>query len=117
LDPAAAGNQIEAAAAAAAATDTVRRVRGIARKAHRHLDPAHFSQDPSCNVAVVRTTTMRPTVGGNEMFMSRESKTLANTLNVYRSMLVREKLRAAAHPSSCVWFFLGRYFLPAPFSL
>jgi hypothetical protein len=92
-----------AATAASSSTGDVVRVRGIARKAHKYLERKLFMQDPTCNIAVVRTTTMRPTVGGHEMFMSRESKTLNNTLNVYRNMLVRcaTLVLFAAHPPPC----------------
>jgi hypothetical protein len=68
--------------------DNVTRIRGIPRKAHRHLEQCHFSQDPAVNRCVIRTTAMRPTGDGNEMIMTRESKTLSNTINAYRKMIV-----------------------------
>lgn len=66
----------------------VTRARGIARSAHAQMGLHLFSQDPLSNVASIRTTTMGPTGGGHEVYISRQSRTLQNTLNVYRNFVV-----------------------------
>jgi hypothetical protein len=79
-------------------SDDVTRARGVPRKEHRHLPDEIFTQDPAVNTAVIRSTTMRPSGAGYEMFMARESKTLSNTLNVYRTMLVSCVFLPSFHP-------------------
>jgi hypothetical protein len=64
------------------------RVRSIPAKSRGLLRQSHFGQDPESSGASVRTVTMRPTMG-MEIHMCRESKTLSNTVNGYRHMLVR----------------------------
>ena len=64
------------------------RVRSIQRKHHDKLKVEHFGQDPLTNSTSVRSVTMRPSVGGMQILMSRESKTLSNTVNAYRHMTV-----------------------------
>ncbi len=75
-------------AAAADPAETLVRVRSIPGKSHGLLLPAHFTQEPSSNFCAVRSHGMRPSEG-MEIFMSLESKTITNSLNVYRSMTVR----------------------------
>jgi hypothetical protein len=65
------------------------RVRGIPRKAQSHLATDRFTQDPAINFGAVRTTAMRPTGAGLQMVMTRESKSLSNSINAYRCMTVR----------------------------
>jgi hypothetical protein len=70
------------------AVKDVVRVRSIHRKSHGLLQPIHFEQNPLTNVTSVRNATMRPSLGAMTMLMSNESKTLSNTVNSYRHMLV-----------------------------
>lgn len=85
------------------------RVRSIQRKHHDKLKVEHFGQDPLTNSTSVRSVTMRPSVGGMQILMSRESKTLSNTVNAYRHMTVSgekgaEKLEPRGYRLYCYFF-------------
>jgi hypothetical protein len=87
------------------AAKEVVRVRSIQAKCHSYLESKHFTQDVRSNSASVRSVTMRPTVGSMEVLLSRESKTLSNTVNAYRHMLV-SRARAFFFPRSDGLLFL-----------
>ena len=64
------------------------RLRSIPSKSHALLQPVHFEQHPILNICSLRTITMRPSGPSHEIWMSRESRTLSNSLNTYRYMTV-----------------------------
>ena len=79
-----------------AARPTIR-MRSIPRKLHHKLSLDHFSQDPLCNRAAMRTTLMRPTPGF-EMVMMRQSRWLSHAINGKRHMVVRPKVTFSVPP-------------------
>jgi hypothetical protein len=68
--------------------DTVARMRSIPRKHQSALSLRHFGQDPHENVAVVRSTEMRPTQG-LDIVMLKQGRSLSHALNFKRKMIVR----------------------------
>jgi hypothetical protein len=65
-----------------------RRALGVPRRTQARLHPRHFGQDVRANMPVIRTTSMRPTIG-MKIVLLEESKTISHPLMFKRVHLVR----------------------------
>ena len=64
-----------------------KRMRGVQRRVHFHLCPAHFGQDVEKNVAVTHSRSLRPS-RGFQMTLQEEDKSLSHCLNLKRVAIV-----------------------------
>jgi hypothetical protein len=69
--------------------DEVKRMRGVQRRVHFHLCPAHFGQDVDKNVTVTHSRNLRPT-RGFQMTLQQEDKSLSHSLNFKRVAIVSD---------------------------